>query len=1016
MKKKSEAHETLSLLFARDGVPSTMIMDGAREQVMGDFRKKCREAGTYVRQTEPHTPFSNAAESAIRELKKAVGRQMVRSKAPKVLWDHCVEREAYVRSNTVHDVYALDTQVPETIVSGETSDISTFAEFAWYEWVKFRDTAVSFPEDTMLLGRDLGPAIDIGPAHTRKILKANGQIVYRSTVRPLTPDELASPEEGKGRVDYDNGILQRLGDPTTWQDLADDPEFDTPKLPSYEDDSGGTVEQRRDEEGHLEPAPTPDSHDQYIGAEVLLPTGDRMLTGRVTGRKRDSEGNPIGTASTQPVLDTRVYTVEFPDGDIGEYAANVIAENMYAQCDIEGNQYLLLDAIVDHRKDGHAVEKADMYIYTNGRKNLRKTTHGWHLCVLWKDGTTSWERLADLKESNPVDVAEYAVANGIREEPAFVWWVPHVIKKRDRIICSIGQRAHKKDSKFGIRIPRTWDEAVTLDKANGDTQWQDGVREEMAKVRVAFKILEDGVMVPPTYQQIRCHLIFDLKIENFRRKARFVAGGHTTKTPATLTYSSVVSRESVRIALTLAALNDLEVKSSDIENAYLTAPVAEKIWTILGPEFGTDKGKKAIVVRSLYGLKSSGAAFRNHLADCMRHLGWTSCLADPDVWYKAEVRPEDGFQYYAYCLLYVDDALVIHHDATTALDRLDKYFKMKAGSIGDPDFYLGAKLKPVQLSNGVEAWGMSASKYIQGAVMNVKSYLKAQGNVALPKRAATPFAQGYRPEMDTSAELDPERASYYQSQIGVLRWCVELGRVDIITEVSMLASHLALPREGHLEAAFHIFAYLEKKHNSRLVFDPTYPTIDKSKFKEVEWKAFYGDAKEAIPLNAPPPRGKDIDLRLFVDSDHAGDHQTRRSRTGFFIMLNQAPIVWYSKRQPTVESSVFGAEFVAMKNGMEALRGLRYKLRMMGVPIDGPSYVFGDNMSVIHNTQRPESMLKKKSNSICYHAIREAVAMGEILTAHVSTHENPADICTKVLPGGAKRDYLISLILHDICD
>jgi Reverse transcriptase (RNA-dependent DNA polymerase) len=162
-----------------------------------------------------------------------------------------------------------------------------------------------------------------------------------------------------------------------------------------------------------------------------------------------------------------------------------------------------------------------------------------------------------------------------------------------------------------------------------------------------------------------------------------------------------VSRESVWIALSLAALNYLEVKSSDIENAYLTAPVAEKIWTVLGPEFGTDKGKKAIVVRSLYGLKSSGAAFRNHLADCMRHLGWTSCLADPDVSYKAEVRPDDGFQYYAYALLCVDDDLVIHHNATTALERLDKYFKMKAGSIGDPDFYLGAKLKPVQLENGV---------------------------------------------------------------------------------------------------------------------------------------------------------------------------------------------------------------------------------------------------------------------------------------------------------------------------
>ena len=90
-----------------------------------------------------------------------------------------------------------------------------------------------------------------------------------------------------------------------------------------------------------------------------------------------------------------------------------------------------------------------------------------------------------------------------------------------------------------------------------------------------------------------------------------------TEAPATITYASVVSHESVRIALTLAALNGLEVKTADIENAYLTAPVNEKIWCTLRPEFGSEAGKRAIVVRSLYGLKSAGAAFRNHLADCM---------------------------------------------------------------------------------------------------------------------------------------------------------------------------------------------------------------------------------------------------------------------------------------------------------------------------------------------------------------------------------------------------------------
>ena len=101
--------------------------------------------------------------------------------------------------------------------------------------------------------------------------------------------------------------------------------------------------------------------------------------------------------------------------------------------------------------------------------------------------------------------------------------------------------------------------------------------------------------------------------------------------------------------------------------------------------------------------------------------------------------------------------------------------------------------------------------------------------------------------------------------------------------------------------------------------------------------------------------------------------------------MNSALVNWLSKKQATIETSMFGAEFVAMKQVMEAVCGLRYKLRMMGVQISGPTYVYGDNMSVIHNTQRPESTLRKKSNLICYHAVRESVAMGEPLTGHIIT-------------------------------
>ena len=149
----------------------------------------------------------------------------------------------------------------------------------------------------------------------------------------------------------------------------------------------------------------------------------------------------------------------------------------------------------------------------------------------------------------------------------------------------------------------------------------------------------------------------------------------------------------------------------------------------------------------------------------------------------------------------------------------------------------------------------------------------------------------------------------------------------------------------------------------------------------------------------PEPRGKDIDLQLFVNSDHAGEKCTRCSLTGFFVFMNTALVQWFSKQQATIETSVFGAKFVVMKNDMESLRGLRYKLRMMGVGISSPSYIYGNNMSVINNTQRPESMLNKKSNLICYHAVRESVAMGESLTGHIGTNKNIGDLATKVLYG-----------------
>jgi hypothetical protein len=242
-----------------------------------------------------------------------------------------------------------------------------------------------------------------------------------------------------------------------------------------------------------------------------------------------------------------------------------------------------------------------------------------------------------------------------------------------------------------------------------------------------------------------------------------------------------------------------------------------------------------------------------------------------------------------------------------------------------------------------------------------------------------------------------------------------LGRVDIIREASMLASCMALPRVGHLEQVFRVFAYLKNKHNAEMVFDPSDPDIDENQFEKQDWKnTVYGEGEEELPPNARTPRGYGFKIRAYVDSDHAGDSIMRRLCSGFIIYLNSSPIYWTSKKQMSIETSSFGSEFISLKLCCEYIKGLRYKLQMMGIPCDFPAYIYGDNQSVLANSTKPYSVLKKKSSSIAYHYVREGVSRDEWRTAYVNTHDNVADILTKPSPGGEKRTKFIRMIVHHI--
>jgi hypothetical protein len=218
------------------------------------------------------------------------------------------------------------------------------------------------------------------------------------------------------------------------------------------------------------------------------------------------------------------------------------------------------------------------------------------------------------------------------------------MRKRERIISKLQKKYWRTEYKFGVRIPKTVDEALQIDQMTGMKHWENAMKKEMGKVSVAYKPKDD---VTPDdvrkgrvkdmigFQEIKCHMVFDMKMD-FTRKARFVAGGHMTQPATSITYSSVVSRDSFRIAFLLATLNELHILACDVGNAYLNAPCREKIWFQAGRECGADMGKVMVKTRALYGLRTSGASWRQMLSDTLTstEFGYRQSRGDPDVYLK----------------------------------------------------------------------------------------------------------------------------------------------------------------------------------------------------------------------------------------------------------------------------------------------------------------------------------------------------------------------------------------------
>jgi Reverse transcriptase (RNA-dependent DNA polymerase) len=384
-----------------------------------------------------------------------------------------------------------------------------------------------------------------------------------------------------------------------------------------------------------------------------------------------------------------------------------------------------------------------------------------------------------------------------------------------------------------------------------------------------------------------------------------------------------------------------------------------------------------LVVKALYGLKSSGARWWEVLADVLRQMGFEPSKADRDIWMR---RVGD---LYEYIVVYVDDLAIASKTPADIVKELETRYGFLLKGTGPTTFHLGTDY--FRDANGIMC--MAPKKYIDKMI---DTYVRLYGSK--PKLYSSPLEAGDHPEIDTSKELDIDGIKKFQSMIGALQWVIQIGRFDVTTAVMTLSSFRANPRQGHLDRCKRIYGYLYKMRHGCIrirVEEPDYSALPN---KVYDWEqSIYQGAEELIPDDCPTPLGKPVVMTTFVDANLYHD----RSVTGVLHLFNQTVIDWYSKKQATVETATYGSEFVAARTAMEQIIDLRIELRYLGVTVKGSTMMFGDNESVVNSSSIPHARLHKRHTALSFHRVREGIAAGIAKFHHVRSASNPADILSK---------------------
>ena len=533
--------------------------------------------------------------------------------------------------------------------------------------------------------------------------------------------------------------------------------------------------------------------------------------------------------------------------------------------------------------------------------------------VLWSTGETKWELTKELKTHDLLGVCQYAIDMGLTKTTGFTW-VPRIVKRYQRHLKRLrrmshiytshvraarnkGQKSKQMAVKNGYSVPNNVQQALELDRLAKNDKWKKAIATEMASMDKmdVFRILaKDEKFDRSTYQYAPLHLVFDVKFDG-THKARYVIGGNRVDSSEFSAYASVVKTENIRILLTLAAKFNLQTMTGDIGNAYLNAYTEERIWSKAGPEFGEKAGQIVLVVKALYGLKTSAAAWWKCFADKLRSMGFRSSLADSNVWLKPRYDHHKTCIGYDYIACHVDDFIILADRPEIYMAELRKEYVIKNESSFDETYYLG--LDVTKLPKGPAGFKLGSQTYLKEA-------LRKAANIygrPIKKGASTPLPPDIHLEVQDTPILDQKREHQYLQLVGMLQWMVELGRIDICHAARSLSRYSAEPCEKHWDATERVFRYLHKKQNYCIVIDPSSPGKDFDKnidLPDLESEVYhakcmrdiYPDAMEDIDPNLPTAVWEEIPITVFVDADWAADKFNRRSITGYIIYLGKTPI------------------------------------------------------------------------------------------------------------------------------